>query len=1369
MPKAPPSFKKPDALELFTDRVSEQDVLRRVLAPSLGTSDQTVRLLTSFYGVGGVGKTTLCHQALANASREHPGSPIRVHTSFDDHRWTPASGFASVALELCQILSKVNIATELTAALLLLWEKTAGEAGRIEEKWQLAVDAIDNVASAAQLPGVSLLLKGYVYLRDKSRQAAVRQRMHEFDLWPSEVHGRVTKLDVERKLPLSLYHDIRGWFSENPDLELRMLLDGFERIQGKDNRQDAQRGLQEFIGYFASPHHKSPNEAGARFRVVIFGREKLRWDEIYADEDWNTYWSQHLLGGLAESDARSFLQKAAEWRRKNGRHDAADRILASQDEILDAADEEPQGARAFYPYSLDLAVDMLDRACGSAVDLGRTPAELQERFLRYLDPREKRALMILAMAEAFDEGVFDWLVERKLVEYPRYSFNTEVVTGRSYLQKIGEEGDEWRFHRKMEEALQKSWLVTPAAREEGRQVLRDLLAHHREYITAKTPRDWGPRELRAWNRGMEIIVTQGPELGLVDANAWNSLLAEEPWSIEHYLLLSDRSDFVSRIARICESRFGAQHEISCRFLYDEAVHLRESGRDAEAEARHRRILDVRTALLGPGHRDTLVSLNTVARLLDDSGHFAEAEPLCRKAVADCTESLGPTDPETLQAHHNLGSLLNSLGYSAEAEAEYRRALDGRQRTLGPDHPDTLKTMNNLGNVLTERNQLHAAVLMYRTALAAKETQLGVDHPSTLITVGNLADVLETRSEYEQAEALFRRVAAGFSRAYGVSHPTAAAGVGRLAWFLNRQGRHAEALDLCDKAIVERTPLIGDDHATTTYLRHQKARILIDMKMGREALPLLEHVLTALTKSLGPTHPETLDALDDLAGVEASRGQLARAEALYQQAASGLTGTRGVYHPETLGCRARLANLLVRAARLGEAESIYRDVLETREKVLGPMHRDTLDAMDDLAGLFARMGRYTAAEDLYRRAAAGLAATLGETHADTLTCRRRLAHMYQSGSGEFGKAEEIIQSVLQAATSSRGPLHPYTLDVLDDLAGLHAARGDYANSEECYVRVISGLLETLGADHSQTLASRLQLARMLQNGPERFDQAEELFGDVLARRERVLGPTHPLTLDSIDDLAAIFEAKGDFIQSQHHYESAANGLTATLGGDHPQTLACRLRLARMLQRGPEQYDEAEGIFRDVLARFQNTLGEMHPRTLDVIDDLGSLFALRGDYGRSQHHYEDAAEGLAVTLGIDHPQTLACRWRLAHMLLHHAGHPDKAEAIFRDVLERQDRALGPTNPHTKRTFESLAALLSETDRQTESLALRRHWYARSEDCAAATRYNLACEECLAGNLDAAMQLILEEMRARPDRKKLALEDESLAAIRDFVSGI
>ena len=47
-----------------------------------------------------------------------------------------------------------------------------------------------------------------------------------------------------------------------------------------------------------------------------------------------------------------------------------------------------------------------------------------------------------------------------------------------------------------------------------------------------------------------------------------------------------------------------------------------------------------------------------------------------------------------------------------------------------------------------------------------------------------------------------------------------------------------------------------------------------------------------------------------------------------------------------------------------------------------------------------------------------------------------------------------------------------------------------------------------------------------------------------------------------------------------------------------------------------------------------------------------------------------------------------------------------------------------------------------------------------------YNLACYECLAGNLEEAKLVIAKHLEAHPEKKKNAFEDEDLAGIRDFI---
>jgi hypothetical protein len=55
-----------------------------------------------------------------------------------------------------------------------------------------------------------------------------------------------------------------------------------------------------------------------------------------------------------------------------------------------------------------------------------------------------------------------------------------------------------------------------------------------------------------------------------------------------------------------------------------------------------------------------------------------------------------------------------------------------------------------------------------------------------------------------------------------------------------------------------------------------------------------------------------------------------------------------------------------------------------------------------------------------------------------------------------------------------------------------------------------------------------------------------------RPERVLGPEHPHTLRSVNNLAALLERKGDYAGAQPLYERALEA-GAGVGPEHPDTL------------------------------------------------------------------------------------------------------------------------------------------------------------------------------------------------------------------------
>jgi uncharacterized protein YbaR (Trm112 family) len=534
MPKASttdrPSRRGPSALEMFTDRVSEQELLSRLLAPYRdGDEPNRAEFLTTFYGVGGVGKTTLCNLVFKACRDRHPEVKV-VSLNLDLGKWTPDVCFAYFIAALLPKLSDQKIPCPLTHTLLLMYSQAdtgvslpEGAAG----PWTGAISVLDQATQAVGIPGIALVIQGAQWLRDRKRQEDTTKRLDELGLRPVDVDGKIDLLDLEDKLATALYEDLKSWAVLGGCL--RIVLDGFERIQGRERRRDCQMLIQSFAGCIAvSPIH----QLKARIRIIVFGRERLRWDEIYDDLGWNEFWTQHLLAGLGEEDAKDFLTKNANWLRTNGDPVLADKMLSYTNAILDAADEGVGDQRLISPYYIDLAVKLVcDSACeGRNPDLGKTPDELQDRFFRYLPGQEMRLLQILALAEAFDAPMFDALVgDLRVTGYAVGTFESSVVVGRSYVAKGGPET--FRFYRLMEKSLQEQWMRCAVTKKEGREVVIWLLTHLESRIAHKNREYWGEEEIKTWRRGVAILITQGYERKIITLKECQELLESSPWDI----------------------------------------------------------------------------------------------------------------------------------------------------------------------------------------------------------------------------------------------------------------------------------------------------------------------------------------------------------------------------------------------------------------------------------------------------------------------------------------------------------------------------------------------------------------------------------------------------------------------------------------------------------------------------------------------------------------------------------------------------------------------------------------------------------------------------------------------------------------------
>ena len=143
-------------------------------------------------------------------------------------------------------------------------------------------------------------------------------------------------------------------------------------------------------------------------------------------------------------------------------------------------------------------------------------------------------------------------------------------------------------------------------------------------------------------------------------------------------------------------------------------------------------------------------------------------------------------------------------------------------------------------------------------------------------------------------------------------------------------------------------------------------------------------------------------------------------------------------------------------------------------------------------------------------------------------------------------------------------------------------------------LIADLERLLGASHPDTLNARNSLAAAYQDAG-RVAEAIQLFEQTLAGRERLLGPDDPDTMRSRNDLARAYREAGRVADAVPLVEQTLAARERLFGADHPSTLASRNNLASAY-RATGRPAEAIPLFEKNVATCERLFGADHPKTL-----------------------------------------------------------------------------------------------------------------------------------------------------------------------------
>ena len=214
-------------------------------------------------------------------------------------------------------------------------------------------------------------------------------------------------------------------------------------------------------------------------------------------------------------------------------------------------------------------------------------------------------------------------------------------------------------------------------------------------------------------------------------------------------------------------------------------------------------------------------------------------------------------------------------------------------------------------------------------------------------------------------------------------------------------------------------------------------------------------------------------------------------------------------------------------------------------------------------------------------------------------------------------------------------------------------------------------DTLGPDHPHTLASCNNLACAYHDAGK-LEEAITLYEQNLKDFEDLLGPHHPSTLTSRNNLACAYQTTGRLDKAITLYEQNLKDRTHILGPHHPSTLTSRNNLAYTYQ-ATGRLDKAITLYEQNLKDFEDLLGPNHPSTLTSRNNLANVYQATGRLDKAITLHQQTLEDRTHILGPHHPDTLASLSNLAEAY-RTAGRFEDAEKLFETPSGSEDEQDG-----------------------------------------------------------------------------------------------
>ena len=240
------------------------------------------------------------------------------------------------------------------------------------------------------------------------------------------------------------------------------------------------------------------------------------------------------------------------------------------------------------------------------------------------------------------------------------------------------------------------------------------------------------------------------------------------------------------------------------------------------------------------------------------------------------------------------------------------------------------------------------------------------------------------------------------------------------------------------------------------------------------------------------------------------------------------------------------------------------------------------------------------------------------------------------------------------------------------------------------------LELLRA--TPTVRARLQqVFGLIQQTRGQYREARAALEAALTEQERLLGPDHPDTLESLQAIAELAAVLGENERARALLEESLRRHTRVFGDRHERTAGVLRALAPVLANTDP--DEAGRLLMRAVEIRRARLRPDDPVRAKTLASLGGYYSQRGDYERATEAYQEALAVFPTAQARRHPSAITILSDFAALLGRINRHAE-AEALQREAIEVGRQVLGAETLPVANLLNNLGVTQSNLGRHEEA---------------------------------------------------------------------